>query len=72
MAFKLLIQFLHERVRNMINVHDSMESFHEHVDPDILPGEYGGTAGKLNNEDSVKAVLSMSEHFKDLKKYIFQ
>ena len=72
MGFKLLMQFLNERMRNTINIHDSMESLHQHIGKDILPEEYDGTAGKLNNEDSVKAVISLAEYFQDLKKYIFQ
>ena len=72
MAFKLLIQFLNERVKNMITIHDSVESLHEYVDKKILPREYGGIAGKLNNEDSVKAVISMKDYFQNLKKYIFK
>ena len=56
----------------MINIHDSLESLQEQVDPDILPEEYGGTAGKLNNDDSVEAVFLLRDYFQDLKKYIFQ
>ena len=56
----------------MIKVHDSIKSLHEDIDPQMLPEEYGGSAGKLSNRDAVKAVLNMEDYFQDLKKYIFQ
>ena len=72
MAYKLLYPFLNERVRDMIVVHDTIESLHENVDRTILPKEFGGTAGGITNEPCVCATMSMADYFQDLKRYIFK
>lgn len=39
--------FLKEKIKNRIYVHQDLESLHKYVPIDVLPEEYGGTAGKL-------------------------
>lgn len=39
--------FIKEKIRNRIHVHSDLESLHKFVPKDILPEEYGGSAGKL-------------------------
>uniref|UniRef100_A0AAR5Q4E5 CRAL-TRIO domain-containing protein n=1 Tax=Dendroctonus ponderosae TaxID=77166 RepID=A0AAR5Q4E5_DENPD len=39
--------FLKEKIRNRIYLHSSFDTLHEKIPKDILPEEYGGTAGKL-------------------------
>ena len=40
-----------------IHFHNSLKSLHEHVDPEALPEEYGGTAGPFENSNCEKAIL---------------
>ena len=63
---------LHERVRDAIIVHDSLESLHHHVDATILPKSLGGSQGQFSNVEAVEATLGMQDYFDQLKKYIFQ
>ncbi|KRT85384.1 CRAL-TRIO domain containing protein, partial [Oryctes borbonicus] len=39
--------FIKEKIRNRIHVHQDMDSLHKFVPKEILPEEYGGTAGKV-------------------------
>lgn len=39
--------FIKEKIRNRIHLHSSFDSLHQMIPKDILPEEYGGTAGKL-------------------------
>lgn len=39
--------FIKEKIRNRIHLHSSFESLHQMIPKDILPEEYGGTAGKI-------------------------
>ncbi|XP_044737796.1 alpha-tocopherol transfer protein-like [Chrysoperla carnea] len=39
--------FIKEKIRNRIHIHSDMESLHKFIPKDVLPEEYGGTAGKL-------------------------
>nr|XP_023020980.1 alpha-tocopherol transfer protein-like isoform X2 [Leptinotarsa decemlineata] len=39
--------FLKEKLKNRIFVHSDQESLHKYIPKDVLPEEYGGTAGKL-------------------------
>ncbi|XP_018568173.1 alpha-tocopherol transfer protein-like [Anoplophora glabripennis] len=41
--------FIKEKIRNRIHVHSDLESLHKFIPKDILPEEYGGTAGKLQD-----------------------
>lgn len=41
--------FLKEKIRNRIFVHSDMESLYKYVPKDMLPEEYGGTAGKVQD-----------------------
>jgi hypothetical protein len=41
--------FIKEKIRNRIHIHSDMESLYKFVPKDILPEEYGGTAGKIDD-----------------------
>ena len=43
--------FIKEKIRNRIHFHsgDSYESLHKRIPKEILPEEYGGTAGKIQD-----------------------
>jgi len=70
--FQMIKPILSQRIRDAIVFHNSNETLHSYVDKDILPEELGGNAGKLNNEESVEAVLKMPELFQNIHKYIYQ
>ncbi|CAH0549250.1 unnamed protein product [Brassicogethes aeneus] len=53
--------FLKEKIRERIHVHSSMESLYNHVPKDILPEEYGGDAGKI--EDIHEAWIKKLEEY---------
>ena len=71
MALKLILQFLNARVRGMIVVHDTLDQFHSHVEREILPFELGGNNGLLDNQGNINELLSKSDYFQALEKYIF-
>lgn len=53
-----------------IFVHDSLASLHKHIDPALLPNEYGGTAGttqSLANELSERLVARRDWFIEDEK-----
>lgn len=39
--------FLKEKIKNRIYVHSNLETLYEYIPKEVLPEEYGGTAGKL-------------------------
>ncbi|XP_060533690.1 alpha-tocopherol transfer protein-like isoform X2 [Cylas formicarius] len=41
--------FIKEKIRNRIHIHSDFEALHSMVPKEILPEEYGGTAGKLQD-----------------------
>lgn len=41
--------FLKEKIRNRIHLHSTFETLHAKIPKEILPEEYGGTAGKLQD-----------------------
>ncbi|KAJ8949208.1 hypothetical protein NQ318_021701 [Aromia moschata] len=41
--------FLKEKIRNRIHLHSELESLHKFIPKDILPEEYGGSAGKVQD-----------------------
>ena len=55
-----------DRVKDSIIFHDKLESLHNFVDKEILPGELGGKAGKFHNSEAVR---EMSDYFLQLRSY---
>ncbi|XP_066148906.1 alpha-tocopherol transfer protein-like [Euwallacea fornicatus] len=41
--------FLKEKIKNRIHLHSTLDTLHEMIPKEILPEEYGGTAGKLQD-----------------------
>lgn len=41
--------FLKEKIKNRIFVHSTLESLQKYVPKDVLPEEYGGSAGKIQD-----------------------
>ena len=69
MLFSMAKPFLHQRTTDAIIFHANYESLYEHVDKEILPSEYGGSAGIFDNKESSEAVYEMLEFFIQVKKY---
>ncbi|XP_022907056.1 alpha-tocopherol transfer protein-like [Onthophagus taurus] len=59
--------FLKEKIRNRIHVHSDMESLYKFVPKDILPEEYGGSAGKIQqfHDDWIKRLDENTAWFKE-------
>ncbi len=43
-----------------------MEELHKHVDPEILPEEYGGTQGPFDNSEIHEATERFEDYFREL------
>lgn len=48
---------------------NNMTSLHSFIPPEILPVEYGGSAGSFNNKSWYMDMLSDEDYFKNLKRY---
>lgn len=57
---KWVSPFLKEKIRKRIHVHPDMESLFRYVPRDLLPEEFGGTAGKVHDQ--------MNKWLEELKK----
>lgn len=59
--------FLKEKIRNRIYVHSDLESLYKWIPKNVLPEEYGGTAGKLAefNEQWIKKLEEYTPWFKE-------
>ena len=69
MLYSMAKPFLHQRTTDAIMFHADYNCLYQHVDKEILPNEYGGSAGKFDNTESSKAVYEMLEFFVQVKKY---
>ncbi|CAH1999242.1 unnamed protein product [Acanthoscelides obtectus] len=66
----ILKPFLKEKIRKRIVMHGTdMTSLHAFIPSDILPTEYGGTAGNFNNREWYMQLLVDEQYFRDLKTY---
>uniref|UniRef100_A0A1Y1LTY1 CRAL-TRIO domain-containing protein n=1 Tax=Photinus pyralis TaxID=7054 RepID=A0A1Y1LTY1_PHOPY len=70
-AFMAVVKpFLKDKVRKRIQLHGTnFSSLHEFIHPDILPFEYGGTAGTFDNRPWHLQLLSHENYFKTLENY---
>ena len=69
MLYSMAKPFLHQRTTDAIIFHPDYNSLYQHVDKEILPNEYGGSAGEFDNTESSNAVYEMLEFFVQVKKY---
>ncbi|KAF2884160.1 hypothetical protein ILUMI_22019 [Ignelater luminosus] len=66
----VLKPFLKDKIRKRIYLHGSnLSSLHAFVRPDILPMEYGGSAGLFDNRPWHLQLLSEEKYFKKLEEY---
>ena len=70
MLFSMAKPFLHQRTTDAMIFHANYDSLYNYVNKEILPTEYGGSAGKFDNKDSSEAVYDMLEFFIQVKKYV--
>lgn len=56
---------LSEKIRSRVHIHgnDGYESLYKHVDRDILPEEYGGKAGKIQDLHGELVCLFTIDYF---------
>ena len=62
--------FLNEEVKQSILFHNNLDSFHAHVDKEILPHELGGQQGGFDNSAASRSVYSLSEYFVQVQNYV--
>ncbi|XP_064480890.1 alpha-tocopherol transfer protein-like [Ornithodoros turicata] len=61
----VLMPFMKEKFRKRIFFHgNDMTSLHQHISPDALPREYGGTQDELDNKDLVRILQQNEQLFK--------
>ncbi|CAH1175807.1 unnamed protein product [Phaedon cochleariae] len=66
----VLKPFLKEKIRKRIILHGSdISSLHAFVPIDILPTEYGGTAGSFDNRPWYMEMLAEENYFKELQTF---
>nr|CAI5824974.1 unnamed protein product [Callosobruchus analis] len=66
----VLKPFLKEKIRKRIVMHgNDMASLHAFIPSNILPTEYGGTAGNFDNREWYMKLLAEEQYFRDLKSY---
>ncbi|OQR69429.1 alpha-tocopherol transfer protein-like [Tropilaelaps mercedesae] len=64
--------FLKPKIVKRIHLHGSdLKSLHEHIDPEILPEEYGGQAGPFSNEWICQQLYQRDEEFRKYSHYGF-
>ena len=65
MLFSMAKPFLHQRTTDAIMFHANYESLYQYVDKDILPNEYGGTGGFV--DEMIEAWhKELEEHREDI------
>jgi len=70
--FGLVRPFLSQKLQNRIHFHGSdYESLYDYLPPSILPEEYGGDRGPMDNSSFVKRLLENDALFKSDAKYGF-
>ncbi|GJQ82976.1 hypothetical protein Trydic_g15796 [Trypoxylus dichotomus] len=69
----VLKPFLKEKMKKRIYLHGSdVTSLHAFIGPEILPAEYGGTAGSFDNRPWYLELLANEEYFKNIDKFGYQ
>ena len=66
-AFGIVKPFMAEYVQKNIHFHANYEELHEYVDKNVLPEEFGGTAGKFDNSTCLEQAKTMETYFKRLE-----
>ncbi|KAL9703998.1 hypothetical protein quinque_007516 [Culex quinquefasciatus] len=72
MVYNLFKNFLNEKNRTRLHVHGSnMESLYEHIPKRLLPKEYGGEAGPIQDvvDTWVKKIEANADYFKQEEQY---
>ncbi|XP_053661310.1 retinol-binding protein pinta-like [Anopheles marshallii] len=71
-VYNLFKSFLNEKNRSRLFVHGSnLESLYEHIPKSMLPTEYGGEAGPIQDivDNWAKKIISYKEYFKEEDQY---
>ena len=66
-AYNVVKPLLSKTVRESIVFHKELSGLHAHVDKEILPEEFGGSAEDFDNEECLEALEGMDEVFQEFK-----
>ena len=69
MAYNLFKPFLAKELRDRVMFHYDFESLHKHVDPEILPEDFGGKQPPFNSHECYESLKKMKPYFDELKTY---
>ncbi|XP_025831031.1 alpha-tocopherol transfer protein-like [Agrilus planipennis] len=63
--------FLKEKIKNRVYIHENFDSLYKYVPKDMLPEEYGGSAGKMQDyhEQWIKKMEEYGPWFKEQEEY---
>jgi len=65
-AFHLVKPFARQKMLDRLHFHSNLEELHEHIDPNILPEELGGTKGKLEMGAPEKYAISKHDEYVEI------
>uniref|UniRef100_A0A1B6KFT5 CRAL-TRIO domain-containing protein n=1 Tax=Graphocephala atropunctata TaxID=36148 RepID=A0A1B6KFT5_9HEMI len=69
-VFAVLKPFLKEKIRQRIYLHGKdLSSLHSYVDANILPAEYGGIQGELDNMGWRQKLLQLEDEFMEMETF---
>lgn len=71
-VFNIFKGFMKEKMKKRINIHGSdLSSLHKHIPPSMLPKEYGGTNGTIDDitRHWLKKVEARKQWLKDDEQY---
>jgi len=62
--------FMPTKIQNRIVVHETFDTLYEYIPKDVLPDEYGGTAGSIEKfeEDLIKATKADDDWYRNMPK----
>lgn len=61
-----------EATKDLIIFHDDLNSLHSYIDPAVLPSDYGGMSGPMDNTELAQGIDCMHSYLEEVHRYIFQ
>jgi hypothetical protein len=55
-------------LQDNLHFHYNWNELHKYVDPEVLPVEYGGIRGKIEDTTIRDTILQFEDYFKEVKK----
>ena len=69
MAYNLFKPFLAKEVKDRVTFHPDLASLHEHIDPEILPEDFGGKQPPFSGQQCYQSLLNMKPYFDEIKTF---